>query len=306
MNEKEYIPKYRQLIKPIIYSVTELGNSKVILNKTENKKCIFCERNESEVTFKKKAHIFPVALGNRIWFNVNECDVCNGEYFSRYEDDLCNFLMFDRIFIGARKRKGYVKYKPQEDGKSFIERPGVENHILINIDELEGRFEIVNDENNKKFEFIINKPLPYSYVNICKALTHMGWSFLPKEVRNQYSFISDWLLEKIKIFPLYIDKVFVPGNGFSNVMLEIREAIKPDDLFPLMFRFTFGLKIITFYLPKSIDVSELPQTDLFYIQLLDSDKSLSLDKIQIKEDKRIQPDDLRYTMHYSKINETES
>lgn len=298
MHEEEYIPKYRQVIEPIVYSITELGDKKKTINKTEIKQCIFCGRVETEASFKKKAHIFPAALGNRIWFNANECDDCNGLYFSSYEDDLCNFLMMDRIFIGSRKRKGFVKYKPQESGKTFIERPGAENHVLINIEELEGRFEVNNDENNKQLEFVVNKPLPYSLVNICKAITHMGWSFFPESIRNQYSFIADWLLGKIEIFPLYIDKVFVPGNGFSNVILEIREAMEPDNPFPLMIRFTFGMKILTFYLPERVSVSEVPESDSIYIQLLESNTQSMLDRIQINEEERIQPEDLKYILRY--------
>jgi HNH endonuclease len=46
------------------------------------KTCIWCKKNETEVTFLRAAHIFPKSLGGeRICKNV--CDVCNSYFGSK-------------------------------------------------------------------------------------------------------------------------------------------------------------------------------------------------------------------------------
>lgn len=77
-----------------------------------NRQCMYYGKTKRETTFKKDAHVIPAGLGNRILFNYDECDRCNEHHFSNYENEIANFLMLDRIFIGARKRNGMPKYKP--------------------------------------------------------------------------------------------------------------------------------------------------------------------------------------------------
>ena len=49
-------------------------------------KCRFCD-NDDRQKFRKKAHTFPEALGNKWVFSNDECDACNSR-FSVYEDSL--------------------------------------------------------------------------------------------------------------------------------------------------------------------------------------------------------------------------
>lgn len=293
----ELVPEYKPYCDPITYSVVELSDQREEINKYEERECIFCKRKEPDVTFKKIAHIIPAALGNRIWFNCNECDQCNEDQFSPQEDDLSNFFMIDRILLGARKRRGFPKYKPNKHGESFMQRREVEGDVLINIDEYEEKFEVNINEVTKQMVLKINNPLPYSYVNICKCITHMGWSFLSNEKREEFAHIPAWLLGEFDFFPLYLDEVFVPGTGYSNVMLEIREAIEPENEYPLMFRFTFASKILTFYLPKNTNVREKSESDLIYIQAADNIE-MKLNRLKIVTDKRIFPEHKTYTMGF--------
>ena len=62
------------------------------------KNCIFCKRNESEVSFKKPAHIIPAALGNKLLFSLVECDECNQKFGDTLENDLCNDIYAIRAF----------------------------------------------------------------------------------------------------------------------------------------------------------------------------------------------------------------
>lgn len=290
---------YKLLFDPISYPIeysSEEIKKEIFLGDKTNRKCAYCGKVNGEVTFKKDAHIIPTALGNRVFLNYDECDKCNEHVFSVQENELANYLMLDRIFVGARKRRGNPKYKPISKGTTSIERVENSNTVSINIDELEGRFEIVNDEANKKIVYNINKPLPYRPADICKCLTHMVWPFLPEKTKDNLKYIPNWLLGKIDIFPLNLDIAFVPGNGFSNVILECWESNNPD--FPIMVRFTFGLKILTFYIPSSTETFMNPNRTLNYIQTPDNIK-VKVDGMTILNNDRVKLDFLTYTFRYS-------
>jgi hypothetical protein len=48
-------------------------------NKSE-RKCRFCGKSNPEVSFKKKAHLIPEFLGNKMLLSDFECDSCNYEF----------------------------------------------------------------------------------------------------------------------------------------------------------------------------------------------------------------------------------
>lgn len=92
----------------------------------------------------------PAALGNRILYNYDECYGCNEHYFGVYENESANYLMLIRIFLGARKRNGLPKYKPDPKGDTSIEHLPNSNTVSIWIDDLQGKFEILTENKNKE------------------------------------------------------------------------------------------------------------------------------------------------------------
>ena len=271
-------------MKPIVYPVSTQANQnskRHYLGEKTERKCIYCGKSNPETTFKKDAHIIPASLGNRIFYNYNECDKCNEDYFSVQENELANFLMLDRIFIGSNKRNGLPKYKPISKGNSSVEHSADSRTININLDDEEGRLEISVDEQNQKLNFKINDPLPYRPVDLCKSLVHMAWPFLSEEHRKKLSHVSDWLEGKVSILPLFLDVLFVPGNGFSQGILEVCESTESESQYPIIVRFTFGLKILSFFIPSSHLVSSRPNTFSSYIQLPESVKELQLTRMTI-------------------------
>lgn len=295
---------YKPIMEPFTFPVRIIDTEKqkaVYLGNKESRKCMFCGKAKGEVTFKKDAHVIPASLGNRILFNYNECDDCNEHHFGVHENELANYLMLDRVFIGARKRVGLPKYRPNQKGGNSMEHLPDSNTVSIKLDDLEDRFEIINDDESKNIIFKINDPLPYRPVDICKSLTHMVWPFLSKDRRDNLKHIPQWLLGEFDILPLYLDVAFVPGNGFSKVILECWES--KDGNFPLMVRFTFGLKILTFYIPASKSLSKAPIRNEIYIQIPEHIEELSVDGLKINENKRLRPDYLTYTMSYNSAEE---
>lgn len=286
---------YRLIMDPYLYSLESTGN-KTFLGNALDKKCIFCGRTHEEVTFKKEAHVIPAALGNRTLFNLNECDRCNEDYFSIHENELANFLMMDRVFIRARKRSGSPKYKPSK-GESFIEGKSGTNQVRLSLLEGEDSFVIEDFENENKMVLTLNDSPPYRPVDICKCLTHMGWSFLSEEKRKKIAYVPDWLLGKVEFFPLYLDIAFVPGNGFANVMLELWEPVDEQANYPIAIRFTFGLKILTFYLPSDPGADSPLERNESYFQIPD-EIDINVDGMRILTNVRLKPVNQNYTWRY--------
>ncbi|MDA1617291.1 hypothetical protein PDK03_12000 [Bacillus cereus group sp. TH204-1LC] len=149
-----------ELIYEYAYPVNGEQPKKMFLGNKDKKErvCIFCGKGVDEVTFKKEAHIIPAALGNRSLFNYNECDECNERIFSIYENELLNYLQFERILIRGRPRKGSPKYKPANSNSFITSTPG-SNSVSIILDDKENIFEII-DQGDNVMTLKCNNPPP--------------------------------------------------------------------------------------------------------------------------------------------------
>ncbi|HDR7799671.1 HNH endonuclease [Bacillus thuringiensis] len=297
---------YELAVDPFLYSFSNQDQNQeenITFGDKSNRKCMYCGKTKGETTFKKDAHVIPAGLGNRVLFNYDECDTCNEHYFSNHENELANFLMLDRIFIGARKRNGMPKYKPSSKGNSAIQHSPDSHTVHIQMNDLEGKFEIIQDLENKKATYKINNPLKYRAADICKALTHMIWPFLSVEKREQLKHIPNWLLGKEDIFPLYLETVFVPGNGYRKGILEYWESTNEDSLYPVMVRFTFGLSILSFYIPSTLQVQSLPIRHGGYWQIKEYTAGVKIKGLKILNNGHVQLNHLTYTLNFQSIDE---
>lgn len=293
--------EYKLLIDPFLYPIVQKEQQKVspiYFGERSKKICIYCGKSSDITSFKKEAHVIPAALGNRTLFNYNECDHCNEHIFSSVENELANYLMLDRIFIGAKKRNGFPKFKASSKGNSSIEHSADSRTIILKVDETESKFEVIVDETKKLIKFIIDSPPSYSPASICKSLVHMIWPFLSLEIRQKLSHISTWLLGEVELLPLFLDITFVPGNGFDNVILECWESVDENSDFPLMVRFTFGLRIISFFIPASSIVCSEPMLFPNYIQLAEREEEIRVDRMKIISNGRLELENLSYTMKF--------
>ncbi|GEL07064.1 HNH endonuclease [Salisediminibacterium halotolerans] len=273
---------------------------KVFLGNSEDKQCIFCNRVTSEVTFRKIAHVVPAALGNRSLFNHNECDECNELIFSKYENDLVNYLQLERIFMRGRPRKGSPKYKPSGD-ESFIASNFGSNQVSIFLEEEEKIFELLDeDEQSKTYTLKCNNLPTYNPVGICKALVHMGFSVIEENMRNKFTYLYEWLKGNNSILPMYLDMVYIPGGGMAHVILEVWENKSSDALdFPLVIRFTYGHKLITLYVPANGEVETKPSHFNYIIHGPENITQIEGNRWTISSDKAIRPDDVTFNISYT-------
>lgn len=262
-------------------------------NKVKSERvCIFCNRGMDDVAFKKEAHIVPAALGNKSLFNYDECDECNEAIFSIHENELLNYLQLERIMIRGKPRKGAPKYKPVNTNSYITSTPGT-NTVTLLLDEKEEVFEVIDQGSNIMTLKCNNLP-PYSLAGVCKSLLHMGWSILPQERRKDFPFIYNWIKGDIKLLPLYLDVVFIPGGGMANVILEIWES---ESDYPLLFRLTYGHRVLSFYLPKNMSIKDAPSNIAYPINV-PSDVPMDINRLTIRSEERIKPNDCTFNISY--------
>lgn len=69
--------------------------------------CRYCHRSEKEgAKFTQEAHAISDTLGNKVLYSYDECDECNDYLGSHCEQDLGEFLRFQRCYYGVKGRDG--------------------------------------------------------------------------------------------------------------------------------------------------------------------------------------------------------
>ncbi len=152
--------------------------------------CRFCKKDASETTFRKEAHIFPLALGNKYLVSDFECDSCN-EIFSRYENDFMNYLGITRTIAQTKGRKkvpGFVSKEIKASGHTIF---GL--HDAVKIESRKGSLFDAVEGNRKTIPYV--KP-PYIPLNIFKALLKMALCLIDEKDVDKYSEAFKFLLSK--------------------------------------------------------------------------------------------------------------
>ena len=205
----------------------------------KDRTCRFCKVLFSkEEKFKSKAHLFPQLIGNKYLLSDFECDKCNS-LFSKFENDLANFLGATRAFSISNAKTGGLKFKSPD--KTFIVQK--DNEAADDIAKL--RIESHEEENNhftldaenKKVTFHTTRA-SYNPHNVYRAFLKMGLSVLPDELVDDYK-IAFAMLQSTKKNeesdnPLFKLNVFVhPGPSFPSPMLILFEKKKDTQPVPM-------------------------------------------------------------------------
>ncbi len=78
----------------------------------KNRICRFCKMGEKDgKKFKKKAHAFSEALGNKTIILNEECDNCNEKFGSNIEKDFIQYLDVYRVFFKVKGKNSIPKLK---------------------------------------------------------------------------------------------------------------------------------------------------------------------------------------------------
>jgi hypothetical protein len=145
--------------------------------------CIYCMKDRSKVTFKKKAHIIPEALGGTDEYAPKgfECDRCNS-FFATIETKIVESypFMFERVISGTVSKRGKypvidlnengykVEYRYEE--KNPIDKPW----ICIDLNKFPKEYYSRSiEEGTIKFSVPVKDYKDY-YANLLRFLIKMG------------------------------------------------------------------------------------------------------------------------------------
>lgn len=237
----EFIEMYERFVS--LYAIKNLiADDKLHkrpLKPKKERKCRFCNAGYSpEENFKSKAHLIPELIGNKNLFSDFECDKCNA-LFSKYENDLANFLGASRAFSIANAKSGKVKFKSPD--KTFIVQKDYEAKDEIAKLRIESHEEENNhftlDAESKKITFHTVRA-SYNPHSVYKAFLKMGLSVIPDELVDDYKIAFAMLRSKKKNEesdnPLYKLNLYIhPGPAFPSPMVILFEKKDKTALMPM-------------------------------------------------------------------------
>ncbi|MGV3458918.1 MAG: HNH endonuclease [Flavobacterium sp.] len=194
-------------------------NKKPPLKLKSNRICRYCKNPHPIVNFRKTAHLIPQLMGNKNLITDIECDNCNF-LFSKYENDLANFIGVYRSLTNIKGQNGIPTFKTPD---KLLKVESDSNQSKINI--ITGNdsyFEI--DEQSKKM-YIHSVKHSYIPINVYKILLKIGYALIPEEelplleTTRKILMTNEHNESLIKNSFFRIFGAFCPGPPFNSPML---------------------------------------------------------------------------------------
>lgn len=133
------------------------NKDKRFIGEKDRRKCRFCGKEKGETAFRKIAHAIPKLVGNKVLISFEECDECN-DIFSKLENELANYLSFERSTVGIRGKKGIPTYK-NNNGLRIEHDKDKSNRFIIQdiIEKIKRKLICMEDGETIKMMFCTNK-----------------------------------------------------------------------------------------------------------------------------------------------------
>jgi hypothetical protein len=209
--------------------------------------CRYCGTHDLSL-FRKLAHTFPEALGNKSVFSRDECDRCNGGIFSLYDEELTKAVS-PFITLGGIEGKGNkVRATGRSSGGSFVEqrRSAGKRSIFSASHAIDPKDAFAADATGRNVRLTTPiAPVPFKPRYAYKALAKMGVALLPQEEIKNYQKLIAWLLnpQDAEDFPV-LEVGFSygsVGNAPPFVTGQLFRRVKSDDCVPhILFLFCAG------------------------------------------------------------------
>lgn len=246
----DFYDKHYACTDPIIL---ESGKTKLTLGSAERPRCCrFCGKDESEVTFKDKAHALPAAFGNTGLFSNYECDVCNHLFGEGIENHLGNWSKPMRTLSRIKGRNGVPTIKEQGADKGWrVQYSGTGFHLT----EYEDEPFFAIDEDARKLRFELHRDT-YIPVSALKGLVKIGLTLIPDAETQHFIETFDWIRDAdhsrnfVSEFPML--RTVIPGpmrNDLITLML-LRRRDGIDTVPYAFFIFAYGNEVLQVFLPS--------------------------------------------------------
>lgn len=196
----------------------EVGK-KIVLGKRDDRKCRFCQRQQPEVSFRKKAHALPESTGNKSLFTLYECDQCNEEFGSGIENHFGMWAAPFHVFAQVLGKNGVPTVKKMDDSwRVEMGEDGLQFSEQID--------ERITDLDFEKKELTVTV-IKQTYIpnEVFKAFVKMAMSVIPDEEIDKAIETLNWLrnADKQDCIPNDFFKVFysfIPGpKPFGNIQV---------------------------------------------------------------------------------------
>jgi len=189
-NEKAFLKIY----EPCAYQGTlEANRSKSRKLKKTTVACRFCKKTQAETKFTQDTHLISNLLGRNTYYSHDECDTCN-QFFTRYENDLANYLGTSRVFNhllhgikapGFTSRSDGIKIKNYGNDFIYVENASPERNDF-QVDMTAGKVALAMETR----EFLPE--------NVYRALLKMAMGTLPETEIAAYEVGFKFLLNMEK------------------------------------------------------------------------------------------------------------
>jgi hypothetical protein len=219
--------------------------------------CRFCNKTNTEVSFRKVAHSISEALGNKKIITNDECDTCNEKFGTGIENDLILYLNLYRNFFGIKGKNGIPKLK----GKNFeIENSGT-IEIMQHLTDEE-----INDPNRDDFKIRLETTQNFTALNIYKTLSKYALSVIDKAEITNFKDTIEWINGKKNIEQLPKVATLTSYDLFSRhpkLLVYLRKTDNNKLPYAVAeFRFTF-LTFVYIIPNSSKDTTDFTQDDNF-------------------------------------------
>lgn len=219
--------------------------------------CRYCNKDISEVKFRKVAHTISEALGNKKIITNDECDSCNEKFGSGIENDLILYLNLYRTVFGIKGKNGVPKLK----GKNFE----IENRGTIEIKQILTDEEI-NDPNRDDFKLRLETNQDITLQNIYRTLSKYALGVIDRTQLENFQETIEWINGDKSFENLPEIKMLLSYELFSThpkMIVYLRKKHNYDLPFAVVeLRFTFLTFI--YIIPKSVkDTKDFTQSGDF-------------------------------------------
>lgn len=171
-----------------------IGGGVVDVGRKNN--CRYCGATDRRL-FRKDAHTFPEALGNKWVFSRDECDDCNFK-FSKYEDALAKAIGAILTIGGVKGKGNHTRQTGRTGGDSAIRHLRDEQgrrRLSTFLNNLGPGAVIVGTHGDTMTFRIPISPERFVPRYAYKALTKMAFALLPDDERANYRETQAWLLD---------------------------------------------------------------------------------------------------------------
>lgn len=195
--------------------------------------CRYCGNTDPK-NFRKLAHTFPEALGNKWIFSLDECDRCNA-LFGVYDDALANAVSPFLTLSGVKGKGNKIRTTGRTGGTSQIQRIPTSDldRISIALNGLDPGNLVSVDPATGVFRFETPLPAtPFKPRHTYKALCKSAFALLPAAERPHYETLRRWLLDPAEEagFPI-LDVGFsfsIVGRQYPLLAGTLLQRVQPE------------------------------------------------------------------------------